>query len=53
MEREIHNNEYGLDRLEVIKTDQARYASQRSSEDPDLQKRVIAQSVYSKQIREI
>ena len=53
MEREVLTNDYGLDRLEVVKPDQLRFESQRSSVDRELHRRVIAQNIYSKQIREI
>ena len=53
MEREVQNSDYGLDRLEVVRADKFRYESHRSSVDKELQKRVVAQNVYSKQIREI
>ena len=53
MEREVNTNDYGLDRLEVVKPDRLRFESQRSSVDKELHRRVIAQNIYSKQIREI
>ena len=54
MEREIQNSDYGLDRLEVVRTEkQSRFESQRSSVDQELHKRVVAQNVYSRQVREI